>query len=150
MGDIHLLPGDVLSGTLVNGSQRFPLRTRTAADRHEDASDFWNAVGGQYKVSFNYVVTLACESGTTVERGPEVRTQTIRTWAGPIDLRGLPPHWGNAKVIHLGPVAREIDPHQALSAVDHSPLTATALCTVLPWLRKTISVPTGTRVRSRV
>jgi sugar/nucleoside kinase (ribokinase family) len=43
------------------------------------------------------------------------RTQTIRTWAGPIDLRGLPPHWGNAKVIHLGPVAREIDPHQALS-----------------------------------
>jgi sugar/nucleoside kinase (ribokinase family) len=43
------------------------------------------------------------------------RTQTIRTWAGPIDLRGLPPHWANAKVIHLGPVAREIDTHQALS-----------------------------------
>jgi sugar/nucleoside kinase (ribokinase family) len=43
------------------------------------------------------------------------RTQTIRNWAGVIDLRGLPPHWANAKVIHLGPVAREIDPHQALS-----------------------------------
>jgi sugar/nucleoside kinase (ribokinase family) len=43
------------------------------------------------------------------------RTQTIRKWAGPIDLRGLPPHWANAKVIHLGPVAREIDTHQALS-----------------------------------
>jgi sugar/nucleoside kinase (ribokinase family) len=43
------------------------------------------------------------------------RTQTIRRWAGPIDLRGLPPHWANAKVIHLGPVAREIDTHQALS-----------------------------------
>ena len=43
------------------------------------------------------------------------RTQTIRRWAGPIDLRGLPPHWANAKVIHLGPVAREIDAHQALS-----------------------------------
>jgi sugar/nucleoside kinase (ribokinase family) len=43
------------------------------------------------------------------------RTQTIRRWAGPIDLRGLPPHWANARVIHLGPVAREIDPVQALS-----------------------------------
>lgn len=43
------------------------------------------------------------------------RTQTIRAWAGAIDLRGLPPHWANAKVIHLGPVAREIDTHQALS-----------------------------------
>jgi sugar/nucleoside kinase (ribokinase family) len=43
------------------------------------------------------------------------RTQTIRNWAGPIDLHGLPPHWANAKVIHLGPVAREIDPHQAMS-----------------------------------
>jgi sugar/nucleoside kinase (ribokinase family) len=43
------------------------------------------------------------------------RTQTIRKWAGQIDLRGLPPHWANAKVIHLGPVAREIDTHQALS-----------------------------------
>jgi sugar/nucleoside kinase (ribokinase family) len=43
------------------------------------------------------------------------RTQTIRKWAGPIDLRGLPPHWANAKVIHLGPVAREIDTHQALA-----------------------------------
>jgi sugar/nucleoside kinase (ribokinase family) len=43
------------------------------------------------------------------------RTQTIRRWAGPIDLRGLPPHWANARIIHLGPVAREIDAHQALS-----------------------------------
>jgi hypothetical protein len=43
------------------------------------------------------------------------RTQQIRRWAGPIDLRGLPPHWANAKIIHLGPVAREIDAHQALS-----------------------------------
>jgi hypothetical protein len=72
------LAGDVLTGALVNGSQRFPIKTRTAQDRHEDASDFWTAVGGQYKASFNYVVTLSCEAGTTIERGPEVRTQTIR------------------------------------------------------------------------
>jgi hypothetical protein len=41
------------------------------------------------------------------------RVQTIRHWAGPIDLRGLPPHWRNARIVHLGPVADEIDPRQA-------------------------------------
>jgi hypothetical protein len=40
------------------------------------------------------------------------RTQHMPRWAGPIDLRGLPPHWRNAKVIHLGPIAQEIDPRQ--------------------------------------
>ncbi|MDQ3781177.1 MAG: PfkB family carbohydrate kinase [Chloroflexota bacterium] len=40
------------------------------------------------------------------------RTQKIRRWAGPIDLRGLPPHWRNARIIHLGPVAQEIDARQ--------------------------------------
>lgn len=38
------------------------------------------------------------------------RVQTIKHWAGPIDLRGIPPHWRNAKVVHLGPIADEIDP----------------------------------------
>lgn len=40
------------------------------------------------------------------------RTQHLPRWAGPIDLRGLPPHWRNAKIIHLGPIAQEIDPKQ--------------------------------------
>ena len=40
------------------------------------------------------------------------RTQQLPKWAGPIDLRGLPPHWRNAKIIHLGPIAQEIDPKQ--------------------------------------
>jgi hypothetical protein len=37
------------------------------------------------------------------------RVQTMPKWAGEIDLRGLPPHWRNAKLIHLGPVAQEIN-----------------------------------------
>ncbi|MGI8477312.1 MAG: PfkB family carbohydrate kinase [Thermomicrobiales bacterium] len=40
------------------------------------------------------------------------RVQTLPRWAGEIDLRGLPPHWRNARVIHLGPIAQEIDPKQ--------------------------------------
>jgi sugar/nucleoside kinase (ribokinase family) len=38
------------------------------------------------------------------------RQQVVRHWAGPIDVRGLPPHWRNAKIVHLGPIADEIDP----------------------------------------
>jgi sugar/nucleoside kinase (ribokinase family) len=40
------------------------------------------------------------------------RAQQMPKWAGEIDLRGLPPHWRNAKIIHLGPIAQEIDPRQ--------------------------------------
>lgn len=40
------------------------------------------------------------------------REQQMPRWAGPIDLRGLPPHWRNAKLVHLGPIAQEIDPRQ--------------------------------------
>ncbi len=37
------------------------------------------AIGGQYKVSLDYVVRLSVDSGAKLERGPEVRTQTVRT-----------------------------------------------------------------------
>ena len=40
------------------------------------------------------------------------RVQTLPHWAGQIDLRGLPPHWRNAKVVHLGPIADEINPRE--------------------------------------
>jgi Pvc16 N-terminal domain/Carboxypeptidase regulatory-like domain len=73
------LPRGELTGSLRNGSQRFPLRTRIAQERSDGGSNFWTAVGGQYKASLDYVVTLSCEPGTLIERGPEVRTQTLRT-----------------------------------------------------------------------
>lgn len=41
------------------------------------------------------------------------RTQQITRWAGPIDLRGMPPAWRTARVIHFGPIAQEIDVRQS-------------------------------------
>ena len=64
------------------------------------------------------------------------RTQTIRRWAGPIDLRGLPPHWANARVVHLGPVAQEIDPRQT-GALTPSFLGATPQGWMREWPRAT-------------
>jgi hypothetical protein len=60
-------------------AERFPLSGRIAQPKADGKADFWNAVGGQYKASLDYVATIACESGTAVERGPEVRTQTVTT-----------------------------------------------------------------------
>lgn len=72
------LPDDVLSGRLANGTQPYPLDTQVAQGKSEDKADFWTSIGGQYKASIDYIVTVSCPSGTTMERGPEVRTQTLR------------------------------------------------------------------------
>jgi hypothetical protein len=69
------LPGDVL-GSRASGA-RGPVDAAVGRPR-EDKADFWNAVGGQYKASIDYVVQFAIESGARFERGPEVRTRTIR------------------------------------------------------------------------
>jgi hypothetical protein len=72
------LPRDILNGTLLNDDlERFPLRARVAQARQDVKSDFWTAVGGQYKASIDYIVTVSCESGTILERGPDTRTQTV-------------------------------------------------------------------------
>jgi hypothetical protein len=72
------IPQDKLNGRLANGSQAWPIKARIGQGKGEK-SDFWSAVGGQYKVSLDYVVRLSVESGAMRERGPEVRTHTIRT-----------------------------------------------------------------------
>ena len=69
------LPGDVLGAS--PSGVRGPVDAAVGRPR-EDKSDFWSAVGGQYKASIDYVVQIAIESGASFERGPEVRTRTIR------------------------------------------------------------------------
>lgn len=64
------------------------------------------------------------------------RVQTLPHWAGPIDLRGLPPHWRNARVIHLGPIAQEIDPKQT-GALTPAFLGATPQGWMRDWPRAT-------------
>jgi hypothetical protein len=71
------LPVDAMTGRLAGLADRLPIEGRIAQAKSDGKADFWNAVGGQYKASLDYVVTIACESGTAMERGPEVRTQTL-------------------------------------------------------------------------
>jgi hypothetical protein len=72
------LPDGMLVGTLRNGSQPYPLTARIAQRRGDGKADFWTAVGGQYKASLDYVVTLSCPAGAGLVRGPQVRTRTAR------------------------------------------------------------------------
>jgi hypothetical protein len=71
------LPADALAGRLPETADRFAIEGRIGQPKADGKADFWSAVGGQYKASLDYVVTLACESGMAFERGPEVRTQTM-------------------------------------------------------------------------
>jgi hypothetical protein len=73
-----VLTGDILAGALANGSQPYPLDTRTAQGRAEDKADFWTSIGGQYKACVDFLVYLSCDPGTRYVRGPEVRTATVR------------------------------------------------------------------------
>ena len=73
------LPDDALAGRLAETAQRFAIEGKIGQPKSDGKADFWSAVGGQYKASLDYVVTLACESGVAYERGPEVRTQTMGT-----------------------------------------------------------------------
>lgn len=72
------LPADALTGRLSNGAQRYPIFGRVGQPKSEGKADFWNAIGGQYKASLDYVVTLSCEAGVAYERGPEARGVTVR------------------------------------------------------------------------
>ena len=64
------------------------------------------------------------------------RVQTMPHWAGPIDLNGLPPHWRNAKLVHLGPIADEIDP-RACTGLTSQFLGATPQGWMREWPRST-------------
>lgn len=76
------LPDELLEGLPEGGSRLREAETSVGRPREEKA-DFWTSVGGEYKVSIDYVVQVAVESGKTLVRGPEVRTQTVQ--ARPLD-----------------------------------------------------------------
>ena len=70
------LPEDMVRKGLAD--QGSPVTTRIGRPKVEGASEFWTALGGQYKLSLDYVVTLAIDPGITFHRGPEVRTQRVQ------------------------------------------------------------------------
>ena len=70
------VPADVIG----EGAKSTLAKAETSVGRpREEKADFWTSVGGQYKASIDLVVQIEIESGARYERGPEVRTATVRT-----------------------------------------------------------------------
>ena len=73
------LPADVLPAPLAGQLEQLgPLRTRVGDPQLDANADFWMAVGGPYKLSFHYIVTVPFPSGAVLRRGPPVRSQELR------------------------------------------------------------------------
>ena len=71
------LPADVIER---NGDAAVLSEVETSVGHpREEKADFWTSVGGQYKASIDFVAHIKVESGAAFVRGPEVRTQTLRT-----------------------------------------------------------------------
>jgi hypothetical protein len=106
----HTLPEELLAGTLASRiAQSYPVTAMVAQGKGDGKSDFWAAVGGEFKVSFDYVVTVSCEPGVQREQPPEVRTQTVRT-----GLMGAGVHEQESH--RIGGVVRDADGGAAIGA----------------------------------
>lgn len=72
------LPEDVLGLEQTSQLRRLgPLRTRLGDPQLDANADFWTAIGGPYKLSFHYIVTIPFPSGAVLHRGPPVRTPQL-------------------------------------------------------------------------
>jgi Pvc16 N-terminal domain/Carboxypeptidase regulatory-like domain len=92
-----------LGGRLSDGSQRLSILANVGEQRPEQRADFWRSVGGIYKPALDYVVTLSVESGLVSQRGPDVRSTTIR--AGLADR----PRGAMQELSHIGGTVRDED-----------------------------------------
>ncbi len=59
------------------------------------------------------IVRLPAQTTTTFENvcTPTGRRQILHARANPLDLSAVPPAWRKPKIVHLGPLADECDPH---------------------------------------
>lgn len=72
------------------------------------------------------IINLPSEQSTTFENfyTPTGRLQIIHNTAHTLDTQSLPPAWSQTPIVHLGPVAQEVDPKLA-AAFPHSLVGAT-------------------------
>lgn len=73
------LPAEVLPTTLAGALERLgPLRTRVGDPERDAGADFWLAVGGSYRLTFRYVVTVPFPTGAVLQRGEPARSRELR------------------------------------------------------------------------
>jgi sugar/nucleoside kinase (ribokinase family) len=97
------------------------------------------------------IVNLRSEQSTTFENiyTPNGRLQVIHHIARTLDTQSLPPAWAHTPIIHLGPIAQEVDLKLA-AAFPHSLVGATPQGWLRTWDQEGHIVPTHWEGSSQV
>lgn len=113
----HTPQGDALGGSVLYSAlaaARFGARSgiltrANLSDLNDDLRRQLDEIAAEVELIVQH------SDGTTTFTNTEVagrRHQTLHAWGDVIDLNGLPAHWRSAGVVHLAPVAQEIDLRQ--------------------------------------
>ncbi len=108
----YRLGGTVLYAALMarNLGQRVGLLTRTASGDAEFDQRLREALPGIEVIKQPSAATTTFEN---VYDGGH-RQQYLQAWAWPVNLKLLPASWRSAGIVHLAPIAREIDEGEVL------------------------------------
>ena len=131
----HMTADLTPDGRLPGGTVSYA--TRTAAAFGLRVALLTSSVAGdpllELLTPYGEIVSIPAAETTTFENiyAPSGRVQYVRGVAAPIGAADLPAHFLGASLVHLAPIAGEIDPQIA-----HSFQDATVLLTLQGWLRR--------------
>lgn len=108
----HITRDETPDGPLLGGTATFSSLMASALGLRVGIVTSWGADLPLGPLSELPIVNLPAEHSTTFENTttPEGRLQTIFHVANSIDLNVIPEVWLNAPIVHIGPVAQEVEP----------------------------------------
>ncbi len=108
----HITRDETPDGPRLGGTATFSSLMAQALGLRVGLDTSWGADLSLGPLSRIPIVNLPSEHSTTFENitTPEGRLQTVFHVANTIDLNLIPDLWLNAPIVHLGPVAQEVEP----------------------------------------
>jgi sugar/nucleoside kinase (ribokinase family) len=129
----HLTKDLTPDGPQLGGTAAFAARTAQALGLRVGIVTSWGEEVSAELLDGITIINQKSEHSTTFENTytPSGRTQTIHNIAYKLDYYHIPELWRQTRIIHLGPVAQEINP----TLVRHFPDALVGL-TIQGWLRE--------------
>jgi sugar/nucleoside kinase (ribokinase family) len=108
----HITRDETPEGPRLGGTSTFSSLTAKSLGLRVGIVTSWGADLPLGPLSGIPIINLPAEHSTTFKNvtTPEGRIQTIFHVANSIDLNMIPEQWLNASIVHLGPVAQEVEP----------------------------------------
>jgi sugar/nucleoside kinase (ribokinase family) len=108
----HITRDETPAGPRLGGTSTFSSLMAKALGLRVGLVTSWGADLPLGSLSEIQIINLPAEHSTTFENitTPEGRIQTIFHVANNIDLNLIPEKWLGASIVHLGPVAQEVEP----------------------------------------